>query len=69
MGAIEPSVTIKELSELSTLSEVQIRRLIKEGRIKAVYMGRRVTIPADEVRRFLAGKPAEVRRVLPPPPL
>lgn len=46
--------TVEEASDRLRRSEVTIRRDIKDGRIKAIRMGRRWLIDAGEIARLLS---------------
>jgi excisionase family DNA binding protein len=48
-----PQYTTEELGELLRLTDRAVRRLIDEGKIHAVRVGRYYRIPAGEVDRVL----------------
>jgi excisionase family DNA binding protein len=49
------AVTIEEASRMMALSHWVIRRLIKEEKIYARKVGKRLLIPVSELQRFLDG--------------
>ena len=55
----------REVAELLNLSVSGVKKWIKEGKIRAIRVGRFWMIPESEVRRLLTGvKPSEVRAVI-----
>ena len=51
--------TKAELAEIARLSVRSLEKLIRDGRIKVVRLGRLVRIPATEVDRLLGSAVAE----------
>lgn len=47
-------LTVPEVAERLRVSEPTIRKLIVDGKLKAIRVGRQFRIPADEVERFMA---------------
>ena len=55
----------REVAELLNLSVSGVKKWIKEGKIRAIRVGRFWMIPESEVRRLLFGvKPSEIRAVI-----
>ncbi len=55
----------REVAELLNISVSGVKKWIKEGKIRAIRVGRFWMIPESEVRRILSGvKPAEIRAVI-----
>jgi len=55
----------REVAELLNISVSGVKKWIKEGKIRAVRVGRFWMIPESEVRRILYGtKPSEIRAVI-----
>ena len=54
MSGAPQAYRIKHVAALCNVSERTVRRLIAEGRLRAIKLNRTVLIPADEVRRLLA---------------
>ncbi|NPA70894.1 MAG: recombinase family protein [Crenarchaeota archaeon] len=55
----------KEVAELLNISVSGVKKWIKEGKIRAIRVGRFWMIPESEIRRILSGiKPSEVRAVI-----
>jgi putative resolvase len=55
----------REVAELLNISVSGVKKWIKEGKIRAIRIGRLWMIPESEVRRILLGiKPSEVRAVI-----
>jgi len=55
----------REVAELLNISVSGVKKWIKEGKIRAIRVGRFWMIPESEVRRILLGvKPSEVRAVI-----
>ncbi len=55
----------REVAELLNISVSGVKKWIKEGKIRAIRVGRFWMIPESEVRRILSGvKPSEVRAVI-----
>jgi len=55
----------REVAELLNISVSGVKKWIKEGKIRAIRVGRFWMIPESEVRKILSGvKPAEVRAVI-----
>ena len=48
-------LTVKEVAELLKTSRVQVRRMIQNGELIAVKVGREYRIPLVSVREFLQG--------------
>jgi excisionase family DNA binding protein len=46
-------LTVAQVAELTTLHPQTVRQLVREGRLRSVRVGRRVTVPRTEVERFL----------------
>lgn len=55
LDRLQGSRTIDETATLFRLSKGTIRNRIRDGSIQTVKVGRRVLIPPDSLRRFLAG--------------
>lgn len=53
--AIRPHAKLRDVMEITGLSDPTVRRLIRSGEIRAVRVGRQWLIPADEYDR-LAGR-------------
>lgn len=47
---------IKGVAETLSVSADSIRRLIRDGKLRTVRLGRRVLVPVAEVERVLAGR-------------
>jgi len=55
----------REVAEILNISVSGVKKWIKEGKIRAIRVGRFWMIPESEVRRLLSGvKPSEVRAVI-----
>jgi putative resolvase len=55
----------REVAELLNISVSGVKKWIKEGKIRAIRVGRFWMIPESEVRRILYGiKPSEIRAVI-----
>ena len=55
----------REVAELLNISVSGVKKWIREGKIRAIRVGRFWMIPESEVRRILSGiKPSEVRAVI-----
>ena len=55
----------RKVAELLNISVSGVKKWIKEGKIRAIRVGRFWMIPESEVRRILSGvKPSEVRAVI-----
>ncbi len=55
----------REVAEILNISVSGVKKWIKEGKIRAIRVGRFWMIPESEVRRLLTGvKPSEVRAVI-----
>ena len=48
-------LTVKEVAEMLKTSRVQVRRMIQNGELIAVKVGREYRIPLVSVREFLQG--------------
>ena len=46
------SVSLQEAQEMTGLSHVTLRRLVKGGKMKAVRVGRRMLLPISELQRL-----------------
>lgn len=46
------SVGLHEAQEITGLSNVTLRRLVKGGKIRAVRVGRRILLPLSELERL-----------------
>ena len=57
---------MREVERLTSLSRATLYRLIADGRLRTVHIGRSVRIPTSELRRFVGGL-AEQDRVEPAP--
>ena len=51
----EPLLTVKESAERCRLSERQMRRHIKEKRLKVVRLGHAVRVRPDDLENFING--------------
>ena len=51
--------TVKEAAAYSTLAEVTVRLYIRQGKLKAVNVGRRVIISRKELELLLGGQDAK----------
>lgn len=47
-------MTVDEAARVLRLKPAGLRRMLRMGRVKGTYIGRRWVIPADEVRRVIA---------------
>lgn len=47
-------LSIEETAQAFGIGRTNVFRLIKEGQLKAVKIGRRTVIPTDEVQAFMA---------------
>jgi len=62
---VEKLYRTREVAELLNISVSGVKKWIKEGKIRAIRVGRFWMIPESEVRRILSGvKPSEVRAVI-----
>ena len=52
---INELLTVKEVAALLKTSRVQVRRMIQNGALAAVKVGREYRIPLVSVREFLQG--------------
>ncbi len=50
---MEPLLTIPKTAELLGISPWTVRAYIRDGKLKAVHIGRRVLIEPAELRRFV----------------
>ena len=50
------SFSVREAAEESSLSERTIRAAIKDGRLEAFRVGRRVLVTPEALRKFLEAK-------------
>jgi excisionase family DNA binding protein len=51
---VEPiAVDIQEAGRLTSLSPFTIRAYIRQNKLRAVHVGRRVLVPVAELRRFV----------------
>jgi excisionase family DNA binding protein len=48
--------SVKEVAELLGLSTIYVRTMLQRGDIRSVKAGRRVLVPAEAIREFLAAK-------------
>lgn len=55
---------VSEVAGMLNISRVAVRKWIKDGKLKARRVGKLWMIPESELRRFLGGKPSEVRAVI-----
>lgn len=44
---------LKESSEVSKISVSVLRRAIKDGKLKATRIGRRIVIPCENLKKFV----------------
>ncbi len=52
----KPVHSVDETSELLGVSKWVVYRLIREGRLRAVRLGRRLVVPTDAIVDLLAGE-------------
>lgn len=52
INAGPPFYTVRQISERHQVHEVSVRRWLREGRLRAVRLGRVVRVSAEELQRF-----------------
>lgn len=50
--------TVGEVSDLTTLSKATIRNLIRDRKLQATRLGRRIVIRSEDLDRFLSAQPS-----------
>ncbi|MCI2105473.1 MAG: helix-turn-helix domain-containing protein [Intestinimonas sp.] len=49
-------LTVKEVAELLQTSKPQVRKMIQEGELSAIKVGREYRIPPESIRGFVDGQ-------------
>jgi excisionase family DNA binding protein len=57
------AVDVAEAAAATGLSTRHLRREIADGNLRAIRCGRRVLIPTDALRDYIAGRPTAARNV------
>jgi excisionase family DNA binding protein len=60
-GGQKPYLTVKEAADFGRLALSTVRLYIRQRKIKAQKVGRRVIIAREELEAFLSRNPIEVR--------
>lgn len=53
-------LTVQEVAELTKLHEMTIRRYIRDGKLEAIRIGRRIRVPRQAVEKLMGGAQPEV---------
>jgi excisionase family DNA binding protein len=59
MSAITPDLTVRQVAEITQLSEESVRCLCATGRLRAYRAGRLWRVPAEALDEFRAGEGGE----------